>query len=66
MKFAQARPRKAASQEALAPPVVSQGEIALLAYELYQQRGRMDGQALEDWIKAEAILRQRGNGRSAP
>lgn len=26
------------------------------AYELYEQRGRMDGYALEDWLKAEAII----------
>jgi len=31
--------------------------IAIKAYELYEQRGRVDGHALEDWIKAEAILR---------
>ena len=30
--------------------------IALKASELYEQRGRVDGYALEDWVKAEAIL----------
>lgn len=30
--------------------------IALKAYELYEQRGRIDGYALEDWLKAEAII----------
>lgn len=30
--------------------------IALKAYELYEQRGRIDGHALEDWLKAEAIV----------
>lgn len=30
--------------------------IALKAYELYEQRGREDGHALEDWLKAEAII----------
>ena len=30
--------------------------IALKAYELYEQRGRIDGHALEDWLKAEAII----------
>jgi DUF2934 family protein len=30
--------------------------IAMKAYELYEQRGREDGYALEDWIKAEALV----------
>lgn len=34
--------------------------VALKAYELYEQRGRIDGYALEDWLKAEAIV----NGRT--
>ena len=50
--------RQAATSER--PPVVSRDDIARVAYELYLQRGRVDGHALEDWIKAEAILRQRG------
>ena len=30
--------------------------IAMKAYELYEQRGRADGHALEDWLHAEAIV----------
>ena len=30
--------------------------IALRAYELYEKRGRKDGQALEDWLNAERQL----------
>ncbi len=30
--------------------------IATKAYELYEQRGCLDGHALEDWLKAEAII----------
>lgn len=30
--------------------------IAMNAYELYEQRGREDGHALDDWLKAEAIV----------
>ncbi|MBL8070265.1 MAG: DUF2934 domain-containing protein [Nitrospira sp.] len=30
--------------------------IALRAYELYEKRGRQDGQALEDWLNAERQL----------
>jgi hypothetical protein len=31
-------------------------EIRLRAYKLYEQRGRVDGHALEDWIQAEAEI----------
>ncbi len=31
--------------------------IRLLAYELYEKRGKGDGRALEDWLKAEAEVR---------
>ena len=34
-------------------------EVARLAYRLYEKRGREDGHDLEDWLKAEAIVRQR-------
>lgn len=30
--------------------------IAQRAYELYEQRGRQDGRALEDWVNAEQQL----------
>ncbi len=30
--------------------------IAKKAYELYEQRGRQGGRALEDWLEAEAIV----------
>lgn len=35
---------------------VEQSRIAQRAYELYVQRGRQDGQALEDWLNAERHL----------
>jgi len=31
--------------------------IATTAYELYQQRGGEDGHDVEDWLKAEAIVK---------
>lgn len=40
------------------------GEVTRVAYELYEQRGRMDGRDLEDWLRAEAIVRQRQAARS--
>ena len=33
-------------------------EVARVAYELYEQRGRVEGHDLDDWLKAEAIVRQ--------
>jgi hypothetical protein len=45
------------------PPTPEQGAFSVTeeairerAYELYQQRGRQDGQAIEDWLAAEAEL----------
>lgn len=32
--------------------------IARKAYELYEQRGHIDGHALEDWLNAEALLHE--------
>jgi hypothetical protein len=34
-------------------------DIALRAYELYQQRGGEDGRDLDDWLRAEAELHRR-------
>ena len=30
--------------------------IARKAYELYEQRGRQEGRALDDWLEAEVIV----------
>lgn len=32
------------------------GRVAQCAYELYEQRGRQEGRALEDWLNAERLL----------
>ena len=34
----------------------AQDRIALRAYELYEQRGRQEGRASEDWVNAERQL----------
>ena len=34
----------------------AQDRIALRAYALYEQRGRQEGRALEDWVNAEQQL----------
>ena len=35
---------------------VHQDRVARRAYELYEQRGRQEGRALEDWVNAERQL----------
>ena len=40
-------------------PRLDLDEIARVAYELYEQRGRMDGYDMEDWLRAEEIVRKR-------
>ena len=39
-------------------PVDVTPQIAKLAYELYEQRGRQDGRAIEDWGQAERKIRE--------
>ncbi len=34
--------------------------VCELAYRLYEERGRVDGFDLQDWMEAEAIIRERG------
>jgi hypothetical protein len=31
--------------------------VAVLAYSMYEQRGRQDGHDIEDWIEAEKMIR---------
>ncbi len=38
-------------------------KVAALAYGLYEQRGREDGHALDDWLEAEQRIVSRGEGR---
>ena len=35
---------------------VHQGRVAQRAYDLYEQGGRQEGRALEDWVNAEREL----------
>jgi len=39
-------------------PVDLTPQIAKRAYELYEQRGRQDGQAAQDWNQAEGEIRK--------
>ena len=40
-------------------------QIRLRAYELYEARGREDGQEQEDWLRAEAEIMQKKAGTIA-
>lgn len=41
------------------PPGPAPNQIALLAYDLWESRGRPEGTDLEDWLQAENRLRSR-------
>lgn len=45
------------------PCEIDYEQVARLAYAYYEQRGRQDGYAFDDWIKAEAVVRLRGPAR---
>ncbi|MBI3088430.1 MAG: DUF2934 domain-containing protein [Candidatus Omnitrophica bacterium] len=49
-----------------ASPAPEQQEIARLAYEFYERRGRVEGYALDDWLKAEAIVKRSARRQGAP
>ena len=40
--------------------------IALKAYELYEQRGRAEGHALDDWLTAESIVTKHDSSQRLP
>jgi hypothetical protein len=46
----------AGSPEQASKGAQAQDRIARRAYELYEQRGRQEGRALEDWVNAERQL----------
>lgn len=45
-----------ASAVPLPPARPREESLRLLAYSYYEERGREDGYALDDWLKAEATL----------
>jgi hypothetical protein len=44
-------------RDQLLEPQAEQDEIRKRAYDLYEQRGRQPGRALEDWLTAEREIR---------
>jgi hypothetical protein len=45
------------------PPGYIDERIRRRAYELYEERGRVDGFALDDWLQAEAEIRGKQKGQ---
>ena len=49
---------RAASARKLSEPAHA-GEVARVAYELFERRGRVDGYDQDDWLEAERLVKQR-------
>ena len=58
-------PPKKPSATATNEPQELEHEIRLRAQELYEARGREDGHALDDWLRAEAEIMQKKAGTIA-
>jgi Protein of unknown function (DUF2934) len=52
------RVRERAALPSASPEIDAQQKIQQRAYELYEERGREDGHAEEDWLRAEAEIRK--------
>jgi len=65
--MATVRARPQSVQRGLAEPINTPGsiqeEIERVAYDLYEQRGRLDGHDWEDWLEAERIVKQQREAR---
>lgn len=46
-------------------PSISNEEIALRAYEIYEREGRSDGHDMDHWLQAESELRTEHQGRGS-
>lgn len=55
-KRAPKRPASVSRQRPIDLPVGLWQRIGQKAYELWEQRGRREGYALEDWLDAEAMV----------
>ena len=53
------------STEFAAVAAVHEEEVRRRAYEIYEARGRQDGGAVEDWIRAEQELLEQNGRRTA-
>jgi hypothetical protein len=46
-------------------PSIYEEEVRRRAYEIYEARGRQDGNAVEDWIRAEQEVLEHSSRRTA-
>ena len=61
--FSQVRSQKKVGNVHQKALPINQAEVARVAYQLFERRGRVHGHDLQDWLEAERIIRQRqGNG----
>jgi len=60
-----AAPPKKSPATVTSEPQELEHEIRLRAQELYEARGREDGHALDDWLRAEAEIMQKKAGTIA-
>jgi len=54
-------PEAKATNQGISPKEPTMEEIRIRAYEVYVERGRIDGFELENWLRAEEELKQNGN-----
>jgi Protein of unknown function (DUF2934) len=59
---AKSKPRKAPPPKPAQPNDIEES-IRRRAYELYEERGRVDGFALDDWLQAEAEILGKQEGQ---
>ena len=62
----QAKKPAAPAATAEPEPVVMSGQIAALAYAMWQERGCPEGTPEEDWFRAEGELREAGTMSRPP
>jgi hypothetical protein len=60
-----ANPPKKSATSVTSEPQELEHQIRLRAQELYEARGREDGQELDDWLRAEAEIMQKKAGTIA-
>jgi len=58
----EARGKKEAAVDTQDTTGQDQRKVAVLAFALYEQRGREDGHDLDDWLEAEQRVESRGEG----
>jgi len=65
MKTSEKKPVAGVSASEPATASVTEEAIRERAYELYEQRGMVDGHAVEDWLAAEAELQLKSKSAAA-